>query len=63
VIGRSTEETIQHDIDNSGRRLISVQWDIGVTDYVFPAEIEIREPKLSVHYNRRTVKYFSNAAL
>jgi hypothetical protein len=41
VIGRSTEGTIQHDIDNLGRRLISVQWDIGVTDYVFPAEIEI----------------------
>lgn len=41
LIRRSTEGTIQHDIDNLGRRLISVQWDGGVTDYVFPSEIEI----------------------
>ena len=41
VIEKSTEGTIQHDIDNLGRRLISVLWDIGVTDYVFPSEIEI----------------------
>jgi hypothetical protein len=41
LIKRSTEGTIQHDIDNFGRRLISVQWDGGVTDYVFPSEIEI----------------------
>jgi hypothetical protein len=25
----------------SGRHLISVEWDNGVTDYVFPFEIEI----------------------
>ena len=43
VIGRSTEETIQHDIDNLGRHLISVRWDSGITDYVFPSEIEIVE--------------------
>jgi hypothetical protein len=43
VIGRSTEGTILHDIDNLGRHLISVHWDIGVTDYVFPSEIEIIE--------------------
>ena len=41
LIERSTEGTIQHDIDNLGRHLISVQWDIGITEYVFPAEIEI----------------------
>jgi hypothetical protein len=41
LIERSTEGTIQHDIDNLGRHLISVQWDIGITDYVFPSEIEI----------------------
>jgi len=41
LIERSTEGTIQHDVDNLGRRLISVQWDVGVTDYVFPSEIEI----------------------
>jgi hypothetical protein len=41
LINRSTEGTIQHDIENIGRHLISVQWDGGVTDYVFPSEIEI----------------------
>ena len=41
LVNRSTEGTIQHDIENIGRRLISVQWDGGVTDYVFPSEIEI----------------------
>jgi hypothetical protein len=41
LIRRSTEGTIRHDMDNLGRRLISVQWDGGVTDYVFPSEIEI----------------------
>lgn len=48
VIKRSTEGTIQHDIDNLGRRLISVQWDGGITDYVFPSEIELvdREAEL-----------------
>jgi hypothetical protein len=47
LIERSTEGTVQHDIDNLGRRLISVQWDTGVTDYVFPSEIEIIEKKAS----------------
>jgi hypothetical protein len=28
-------------MDNFGRQLISVQWDFGVVDYVFPSEIEI----------------------
>ncbi|HXG52811.1 MAG TPA: hypothetical protein VNN77_15545 [candidate division Zixibacteria bacterium] len=41
MIKRSTEGTILYDIENLGRRLISVRWDIGVTDYVFPSEIEI----------------------
>jgi len=45
LIERSTEGTIQYDIDNLGRRLISVQWDIGVTNYVFPSEIEIIDKK------------------
>jgi hypothetical protein len=35
------EGTVQHDIDNLGRHLISVRWDIGITDYVFPSETEI----------------------
>lgn len=41
LVKRLTEGTIQHHIDNFGRHLISVQWDSGVTDYVFPFEIEI----------------------
>jgi hypothetical protein len=41
MIKRSTEGTIQHDLENVGRRLISVQWDTGITDYVFPIEVEI----------------------
>ena len=28
-------------MDNLGRHLISVQWDNGVIDYVYPTEIEI----------------------
>jgi hypothetical protein len=38
---KSTEGTVQYGIENIGRHLISVQWDGGVTDYVFPSEIEI----------------------
>jgi hypothetical protein len=45
LIERSTEGTVQRDIDNLGRRLISVQWDVGVTEYVFPSEIEIIDKK------------------
>ncbi|HWO42255.1 MAG TPA: hypothetical protein VNO43_10680 [Candidatus Eisenbacteria bacterium] len=41
VTARFSEGTIQYDIDNCGRHLLSVQWDNGVTDYVFPFEIEI----------------------
>jgi hypothetical protein len=49
VIKRSTEGTVVYDMDNLGRRLISVQWDIGGTDYVFSSEIEIiSEEKLIV---------------
>lgn len=39
--GRFTEGTILYDLDNVGRHLISVQWDNGLIDYVFPVEIEI----------------------
>jgi hypothetical protein len=40
-ITRFTEGTIQYEIDNLGRQLLSVEWDTGITDYVFPFEIEI----------------------
>ncbi|MGE5217287.1 MAG: hypothetical protein ACM3SP_09845 [Chloroflexota bacterium] len=50
LIERSTEGTIQHGIDNLGRHLISVHWDIGVTDYVFPSEIEIIDKETSTDY-------------
>jgi hypothetical protein len=51
VIRISTEGTVQHDIYNLGRRLISVQWDGGTTDYVFPSEIEIIDKKEAVGYS------------
>ncbi len=38
---RFTEGTIQYDLENIGRHLLSVEWDSGVTDYVYPFEIEI----------------------
>jgi hypothetical protein len=41
LVKRSTEGTIRHHIDNFGRHLISVEWDSGITAYVFPFEIEI----------------------
>lgn len=31
---RFTEGTIQYDLDNLGRHLLSVEWDSGVTDYL-----------------------------
>jgi hypothetical protein len=49
MIERSTEGTIQHDIDNLGRRLISVRWDIGIVDYVFPSEIEMLDQETRGH--------------
>jgi hypothetical protein len=42
LVGRFTEGTIQGLLDNLGRQLISVQWDSGVTTYVFVNEIEIK---------------------
>lgn len=50
---RLTEGTIQYDLDNLGRHLISVEWDNGVTDYVYPFEIEIidEEEPFSVNLN------------
>ena len=52
LIKRSTEGTIQHDIDKFGRRLISVEWDGGITDYVFPSEIEIIDNDPSLNWHR-----------
>ena len=41
LIRRCSEGIIQYDMENLGRHLISVQWDNGVIDYVYPLEIEI----------------------
>ena len=41
LIRKYSEGIIQYDMDNVGRHLISVQWDNGVIDYVYPPEIEI----------------------
>ena len=42
LLGRFNEGTIQGVIDNLGRQLISVEWDSGVSTYVFFNEIEIK---------------------
>ena len=42
LLGRFTEGTIQGLVDNLGRQLISVQWDSGLTTYVFINEIEVK---------------------
>jgi hypothetical protein len=51
LVRRRSEGIIQYDIDNLGRHLISVQWDNGVIDYVYPPEIEIlgREEEPDFH--------------
>jgi hypothetical protein len=41
LIRRYSEGIIQHHMENLGRHIISVQWDNGVIDYVYPLEIEI----------------------
>ena len=41
LIRRFTEGTILGVIDNLGRQLINVEWDSGITTYVFFNEIEI----------------------
>ena len=41
LIRRFTDGTIQGVIDNLGRQLINVEWDSGITTYVFFNEIEI----------------------
>ena len=41
LIRRLTEGTIQGVIYNLGRQLIKVEWDSGITTYVFFNEIEI----------------------
>jgi hypothetical protein len=43
LIRRFTEGTIQGVIDNLGRQLINVEWDSGITTYVFFNEIEITD--------------------
>ena len=40
LIRRFTEGTIEAVIDNLGRQLINVEWDSGITTYVFFNEIE-----------------------
>ena len=43
LIRRFTEGTIEAVIDNLGRQLINVEWDSGLTTYVFFNEIEITD--------------------
>lgn len=41
VITSFHQGTITYEMDNLDRRLILVQWDAGVSTYVFPHEVEI----------------------
>ena len=41
LVRRYSEGIIQYDMENLGRHLISVQWENGVIDYVYPFEIEL----------------------
>jgi hypothetical protein len=43
LIRRFTEGTIEAVVDNLGRQLINVEWDSGITTYVFFNEIEITD--------------------
>ena len=43
LIRRFTEGTIEAVIHNLGRQLINVEWDSGITTYVFFNEIEITD--------------------
>jgi hypothetical protein len=40
LIRRFTEGVILYDLENVGRRLVYVQWDNGISGYVYPVEIE-----------------------
>ena len=44
LIKKLTQGAILYDLGNLGRRLVYVQWDNGVSGYVYPVEIEIVEP-------------------
>jgi len=41
LISADTRGTIEGEIENLGRHLISVRWDTGLQMYVFPDEINI----------------------
>ena len=41
IVTSSTGGTIQYEIENLGRNLIFVDWDNGLSMFVFPSEIEI----------------------
>lgn len=41
LIKRFTQGAILYDLDNLGRRLIYVQWDNGISAYVYPVEIDV----------------------
>lgn len=44
-----TEGIIQYEIENLGRKLILVDWDNGLTSYVYPSEIAIIDGDLLGH--------------
>jgi hypothetical protein len=51
LVRRYSEGIIQYNMDNLGRHLISVQWDNGVIDYVYPLEIELLDQREELAFN------------
>jgi hypothetical protein len=41
VVTRYSEGIVQYEMENLGRQLVCVQWDNGITSYVYPFEIEL----------------------
>jgi hypothetical protein len=57
------EGTIQYDLENIGRHLLSVEWDNGVTDYVYPFEIEILDEEEPLTANVNEIRRESSLEL
>ena len=46
ILPRESLGTVVYELDNSGRHLIMVNWDNGITAPVFPDEIALQSPQL-----------------
>lgn len=51
MVKAQTKGTIEFEIENLGRRLISVHWEDSFRMFVFPDEIELVDPAENDHNN------------